>query len=500
MATHKKRSEGVTTYTLTARNIGFSRAIYTPIIKVFTVALTVRTMQGGVDRRIDERGLTPAVGVLLVAALVLVLAATAGGLFLAFAGDSEEPPPTVSFDFTLQENSPSEFGAGADGNLTISFEAGDTFDPENVQLVFDDEPENFRDGFTAVKDEAPQSGQTLANLSGVSGDFTDRVGAGERLTIPFNADNTVQVVWAPDDETSSVLDTFEGPGRFGPKVEFEAESLAAGEETTHTWTLSKLEYGDIGRDSNDNFDETGDEVDSITVSYPLTTDFNGIDQDDVTVTMTRTLAGGPDTDEISVNNETYEGFGATIDLFGGTQTDVAGPIEIEIDGIKNPIIPGEVEITLDGDAGEKTVTETIGITGGDPISPNTAGEESVHTWVFDDLDFDSPGGEEVNEITVNYENGSFDGLNQDDITVVMTRTLAGGEDVDDISVNSGTYSGSEATFDLSGQTTTDVAGPLTIQIDGIDNPEDSGTYDVEFTFEGYDDEETTVTRELEIEP
>lgn len=151
----------------------------------------------------------------------------------------------------------------------------------------------------------------------------------------------------------------------------------------------------------------------------------------------------------------------------------------------------------------ETADETIG-TVPDPdgelvADPSTPGEQSVHSWELTDVAFGEPGndGDEVDTITVEYpESASFDGLDQDDVTVVMTRTLSGGEDTSEISVNSDDYSGSSATLNLSGINQTDVAGPVEITIDGIQNP-DAGVWDVDFVFEG-DGEEATVTEQLTI--
>ncbi|USZ73486.1 PKD domain-containing protein [Natronosalvus halobius] len=104
--------------------------------------------------------------------------------------------------------------------------------------------------------------------------------------------------------------------------------------------------------------------------------------------------------------------------------------------------------------------------------PATAGEPSVHTWTLEDVSFGKSGadGDEVDTITVAYESASLDGLSQDDVTVTMTRTLSGGADESEISVNQGSYGGSSATFDLSGRYQTDVAGPVVVEIDGVENP------------------------------
>lgn len=126
----------------------------------------------------------------------------------------------------------------------------------------------------------------------------------------------------------------------------------------------------------------------------------------------------------------------------------------------------------------------------DPADANAA---STHTWSFDDAEFDG----EVDEITVEYPDGtSLDGLTNDDVTVTLVRQLTGGPDESEISVNSGSYDGTEATFDLSGSFNTDLVGAGSVVVDGIENP-DSGEYAPTITLSG-DDDELSVTADLVV--
>jgi hypothetical protein len=133
-----------------------------------------------------------------------------------------------------------------------------------------------------------------------------------------------------------------------------AAPAAGSAESTHSWNFTGIDYGQSGNN--------GDQVDTITVDYPAGTSFDGLNQTDITVVMTRTLSGGKDTSEISVNDDQYSGSTATFDLSGFSQTDVAGPIELTIEGIQNPSVGSyDVDVTLDGDAGQKTFTESLSI-------------------------------------------------------------------------------------------------------------------------------------------
>lgn len=131
-----------------------------------------------------------------------------------------------------------------------------------------------------------------------------------------------------------------------------ADPATPGEPSIHTWTLEDVSFGEPGAD--------GDEVDTITVEYKSAS-LDGLSQDDVTVTMTRTLSGGADESEIRLNQGSYGGSSATFDLSGRYQTDVTGPIVVEIDGVENPAASETATITLAGDAEPVTVEADLDV-------------------------------------------------------------------------------------------------------------------------------------------
>jgi flagellin-like protein len=456
------------------------------------VSALVSPLQSGGFLPADRRGASPVIAVILMIAVVLVLASLASGLVFTFAQSTQEPPPTGSFEFSQSANDPGGFwdGEGADSNLTIRYRGGEAFDPGNVELAFGTEPEDQRDGFRVVESDAPSSGDTLADIGGVDDDLTGTVRAGDSVTIPFEGDNAMSLVYRGDDGDSAArIATYRGTGVTGPQVSLQADDSAPGAKTTHTVEITAADYGEVGVDGAD-----GDELDTITVSYPVTGRFLDLDQNDITVTMKRLLSGGLDRSEITVNSDDYSGFQATFDLSGFATTDLAGPIRIEIAGIRNPLQGGDVEITLDGDAGAKTVTGAIPVDDGpvpvDVISPDTLtagpdtiGAPSTHSWSFSDVDFTG----EVDEIYLGYSraDASFDGLDESDVTVEITRS--GESKPTEIRVNEGAYTGERARLDLDGTFSTDIDGLTRVTIDGIRNPDVSGEYSPKLVFEGKDD-------------
>ncbi len=147
-----------------------------------------------------------------------------------------------------------------------------------------------------------------------------------------------------DRQTSATLTT----AAVDRTVALSVGDCSAGETTTHTLRLLNPSFGEPDTSG-------GDEVDKITVDYPDSASLDGVDNDNITVTMTRLLSDGLNTTDIRVNSGSYSGSAATFDLDGSYDTDVAGPIVVEIDGIENADQGAyTVELTLKGDAPDKT--------------------------------------------------------------------------------------------------------------------------------------------------
>ena len=125
------------------------------------------------------------------------------------------------------------------------------------------------------------------------------------------------------------------------------------------------------------------EVDTITADYSASgASFDGLDQDDITVYITR--SGDSEPTEISVNNDNYNGSVAPFDLSGVSDTDIDGPVWVEIDGIENPPAGAhEATLTFDGSADSYSATKSFETVGAEPFfnvtitgtnSPVTEGE------------------------------------------------------------------------------------------------------------------------------
>jgi competence protein ComEC len=117
--------------------------------------------------------------------------------------------------------------------------------------------------------------------------------------------------------------------------------------------------------------------------------------------------------------------------------------------------------------------------------PNKYNAQSTHTWKIGDPNYGTPGesGDQVDKIEISYQSSEFGGINETVPTVTMARTLGSGISIDEIGLNSGSYSGTSATLDLSGYSQTDAAGPITVEIPQMINASEPETCTLTLTGE-----------------
>jgi len=138
-------------------------------------------------------------------------------------------------------------------------------------------------------------------------------------------------------------------------------------------------------------------------------------------------------------------------------------------------------------------------------SPRTSSTPSTHTWETNDITTgtESTDDTEVDTIEADYDlNGdaaSFDGLDETNITVKIDRNGDGSKT--EVSVNSTgatDISGAVATFDLSGNSNTNIAGDMTLSIDGIENPSSTGSFRPSLTLTNYNGDTISTEADLTI--
>jgi len=136
--------------------------------------------------RDGEQAVSPVIGVILMVAITVILAAVIGAFALSFADGGGSSAPQISLESDYNES-----GANV---VTLTVQGGDTFDAENVEFEGDvDSAEDWTDA-NDINDG-------------------DSVSAGDSIDIDVTGpDYVVELVWQDDDGgESNIIRTLEGP-------------------------------------------------------------------------------------------------------------------------------------------------------------------------------------------------------------------------------------------------------------------------------------------------
>jgi flagellin-like protein len=143
----------------------------------------------------DERAVSPVIGVILMVAITVILAAVIGTFVLGLGGEIGESPPNSNIDFAFDGDAAAVGGdcdltdAGSSGVLTITHEGGDTIDADRVDLT--------TGGGTADWLDCSSAGTTIS--------------AGDSAEVDVDDDGALRVVWtAKGGGQSSTLATWNG--------------------------------------------------------------------------------------------------------------------------------------------------------------------------------------------------------------------------------------------------------------------------------------------------
>jgi flagellin-like protein len=151
----------------------------------------------------DDEGVSPVIGVILMVAITVILAAVIAAFVLGI-GDTDDPAPSASLEYEINEGT--EYA-----NITISHDSGDNFNPEDVQVTLEDSNDNSLSGNTLAtltgSSEQFGPGDSITTLSSsASGVSTDVLDGGTD-----SSELTIELIWAPGGgEAQSVFsqDTF----------------------------------------------------------------------------------------------------------------------------------------------------------------------------------------------------------------------------------------------------------------------------------------------------
>jgi flagellin-like protein len=154
----------------------------------------------------DDDAVSPVIGVILMVAITVILAAVIASFVLGLGQDAGDNSPSASFDIEYDESGPGlEYASGwttstgIDGNISVTHQSGATIPDTNLYIK----------GSSLEANESGEWYQQFGNSSNAGG---SDVTSGDSITVGANDDYELRVVWQPPEEdTSSTLQTSEGP-------------------------------------------------------------------------------------------------------------------------------------------------------------------------------------------------------------------------------------------------------------------------------------------------
>jgi flagellin-like protein len=129
----------------------------------------------------EERAVSPVIGVIMMVAITVILAAVIGAFVLSMGGQQQQPPQ-ASFDFDFEE-----------GDVTISHSSGDALTRANIDVVIGD---------SAV-------GESSLSSAGSDNKYT----AGEEIySGSVDTGDQIRVIWrSSSSDTTATLSTITAP-------------------------------------------------------------------------------------------------------------------------------------------------------------------------------------------------------------------------------------------------------------------------------------------------
>jgi len=170
----------------------------------------------------DDRAVSPVIGVILMVAITVILAAVIGTFVLGLGDQVQNTTPQASFGFDQTSSEENGTLSGTHKAVTVAHETGDTLDESNVDISVNGNPalgvdsgEKTTDLFsgggevsagTSAKVELYYTGDTLStgtNLTDSTGTDWGALGSNHAA---LTTGDTVRVVYnSPDSDSSSTL-------------------------------------------------------------------------------------------------------------------------------------------------------------------------------------------------------------------------------------------------------------------------------------------------------
>ena len=138
----------------------------------------------------DSRGVSPVIGVILMVAITVILAAVIATFVLGLGEQVSETAPQANFDFDLETGSPDA--------LTITHDGGQTIERDTIAIDIG--------GSRAYEDGASTSDFAING----NDDFPTEIAAGSSLSLDdgptdISGDQEIRVLYLPDEGSTATL-------------------------------------------------------------------------------------------------------------------------------------------------------------------------------------------------------------------------------------------------------------------------------------------------------
>jgi len=142
----------------------------------------------------DDDAVSPVIGVILMVAITVILAAVIASFVLGLGQDTMNEQPTVSFGFDYESDNSDDqdFDLGGDNDLTVTHESGDTVEVGSLSITNGDKTVELTSGTTF-------------------GSASSELNAGSEFTADIKDDDTIRVIWQSGDGNSATLGTYDAP-------------------------------------------------------------------------------------------------------------------------------------------------------------------------------------------------------------------------------------------------------------------------------------------------
>ena len=145
----------------------------------------------------DDRAVPPVVGVILMVAITVILAAVVGTVAVGFTDRFEQSTPQTSFGFEYDAGTTAGVDCSFDvtddsdaGTLTVAHESGEAIDGDQLYLLTDAGEAEWK----------------------ADCDNSDTVSTGDSIDVAVDADQTLRVIWEAEDggQTKTIV-RWDGP-------------------------------------------------------------------------------------------------------------------------------------------------------------------------------------------------------------------------------------------------------------------------------------------------